>query len=188
MFPQFHSLLLFLSLSCLSPVVSSLALCLLLFWLWPMLFSTTHLFAFSLSEVRILLHFIGFVKLPCKGEHLYTCASHSTAQVWCWLLSPICFYSTAVVRWSAALLPTAHWSVSMSSLIYISLRQRQSQFPTKNHVLTSTHLPLHHYLVQCHFPSHRVWIEIWIMPLFFNQRYELVPRGTLPTQFKYILK
>ena len=110
-----------------------------------------------------------------RREHLYTCASCSTAQVWHLSLSLICFYSTIVVRWSADFLSTVHWSVSMSDLIYISLRWRQSQFPTKNHVLRNAHLSFHYYLIQCNFPSHRVQIKIWVMPLFFNQRYELVP-------------
>ena len=151
-----------------------LAFCLLFFWLWPMLFQQLVYSPF-LFWGENFLHSVGFGSFLARREHLYTCTSHSTAQVWHLSLSPICFYSIVVVRWSADLLPTAHWSVSMSGFIYISLRQRWSQFPAKIHVLTNTHLPLHHYLVQCNFPSHRVWIKIQNMPLFFNQRYKSVP-------------
>ena len=142
---------------------------------WGLCFFSSSSICFFSSGVTIFSIFIDFGSFLVKGEHLYTCASHSTAQVWQLWLSHTCFCTAAVVRWSADLLPTVHWSISVSGLIYISLKQRQGQFPAKNHVLWECAPLSSSILAQCHFPSHRVWIKIWIMSLFFNQRYESVP-------------
>ena len=105
MFPQFHSLLLFLSLSHLSqlflsgPLSSSL---LVLVYVFQQLIYSPFLF-----WGENFLHFIGFGSFLVKGS---TCilALHVQQLMWHLSLSPICFYSIAVVRWSADLLPTAH--------------------------------------------------------------------------------
>ena len=69
----------------------------------------------------------------------------------------------------------------MSELICILVRLRQGQFATK-FSCASKHTPLYYvFCLQCSFPMQKVRIEIQIMALFSNQRYESGPKALVPT-------
>ena len=69
----------------------------------------------------------------------------------------------------------------MSELICILVRLRWGQFCYQiSHVSKQASL----YSVsclQCSSPTQRVWIEIWIIALFCNQRYKSGPKALIPT-------
>ena len=104
-------------------------------------------------------------------------------QLGTWL---VYFYTP---QWSDGQLishPLAIVCFSVSELICILVRLRQGQFCCQISC-ASKHTPLYSVsCLQCSSPTQRVWIEIWIMALFSNQRYELRPEALVPTHSQVV--
>ena len=136
----------------------------------------------------------------CCGEiPVHLCFNWKFTQMWQLETQFVCFYTLRVVRWSAVLLFTVYWFIfCVTTHLHIGeirLELFCHQFGVSPSVLLSKSEALIYErypniwisrnisvsCLQSHSPTQGVWIKIWILAVFFNQRYELGPKAVIST-------